>query len=245
MSSQQFHMGTFRHRPVHGVTIGILVLDTGFLRLPGDVANASTWRFPVQFAVVRGATPQKVIEEKCESVIDLFRTAIDDLVALGVDGITTTCGFLSALHPQLQAHSPVPIASSSLQQIPLVQSTLPKGKSVGILVSDKASLTDAHFTGVGAPIGLPIGELPADGIIRRNMKANALDPDFSQQESEVLDVAERLLNGNPHIGALVSECANFPPYSASLQRKFGLPVYDIVTLVEWFHAGLRPRAYGS
>jgi hypothetical protein len=235
--------GTARRRPVHGLSIGVLVLDTGFERLPGDVANALTWRFPVQFAVVRGATPARVLGERPEQLLDLFFKAIDELVALGVDGVTTTCGFLSALHPQLQAHSPVPLATSSLQQIPLVLSTLPKGRTVGVLVSDKAAIADAHFTGVGAPPGLPMGELPKDGTIRRNMASNALRCDFAEQEREVLAVAERLVAEHPEIGAIVSECANLPPYSAAIQSRLGVPVYDIISLVEWFHAGLRPRRF--
>ena len=33
--------------------LGILMLDTRFPRVPGDVGNPSTWPFPVRYAVVR------------------------------------------------------------------------------------------------------------------------------------------------------------------------------------------------
>ena len=109
-----------RQRPVHGVSIGIMMLDTGFQRLPGDIGYAPTWRFPVQFAVVRGATPDRIVRPNADGMLDLFLRAADELVAVGVDGITTSCGFLAILHPQLAAHCPVPVATSSLLQIPLV-----------------------------------------------------------------------------------------------------------------------------
>ncbi|WP_454683312.1 aspartate/glutamate racemase family protein [Ancylobacter moscoviensis] len=233
-----------RPRPVHGTMIGIMVLDTRFERLPGDIANAATWPFPVQFRVVRGVRPQDVIEGDPAEALARFFEAIDDLVATGVDGITTSCGFLAAVHPELRRHSPVPIATSSLMQIPLALSLLPEDRTVGVIVSDKAALKDTHFLNVGAPTGLPLGELAFDGPIRTHMRTNAPRADAAAQEREVLDVVARMLEETPSIGAIVCECANLPPFSAAIRETFGLPVYDIVSLVDWLHAGLRPRRFG-
>ncbi|MCA3265772.1 MAG: aspartate/glutamate racemase family protein, partial [Azospirillum sp.] len=36
---------------------------------------------------------------------------------------------------------------------------------------------------------------------------------------------------------------NMPPYAAALARATGLPVYDVYSMVTWFHAGLRPRVF--
>lgn len=232
-----------RGRPAHGVAIGIMVLDTSFERLPGDIANALTWRFPVQFEVVRGVTPQRVIGGDPADYLPPFFAAIDKLVAVGVDGITTSCGFLAASQARLTAYSPVPIAATSLLQIPLVLATLPAGRTVGVLASDKAKLTAEHFLGVGAPPDLPVAELPADGVIRRNMREGARSVSYAEQEKEAIAVTEAFLAAHPNIGAIVHECANLAPYSARLQALFGVPVYDIVSLVDWFHAGLRPRRW--
>ena len=121
-----------RRVPVHGVTIGIMILDTGFQRLPGDIGYGPTWRFPVQYAVVRGATPDRIVKPNADGMLDLFLKAADELVALGVDGITTSCGFLAILHPDIVAHCRVPVATSSLLDIPLVQSILPRSQRVGV-----------------------------------------------------------------------------------------------------------------
>lgn len=223
--------------------IGIIVLDTRFERLRGDVANAATWPFPVQFRVVRDVRPRDVIEGNPEEALPRFYEAIDDLVASGVEGITTSCGFLAAVHPQLRRHSPVPIATSSLMQIPLALNLLPEGRTVEVIVSDKAALKDAHFRNVGAPADLPLGELPFDGPIRTHMRDNATVADRAGQERDVLDVVARMLDETPSIGAIVSECANLPPFSAAIRRHFGLPVYDIVSLVHWLHGGLSPRRF--
>lgn len=232
-----------RRRPVHGAHIGIIVLDTGFERIPGDVANALTWRFPVQYHVVTGIRPKDVIEGDAEKALPAFYDAIDRLTELGVDGIATSCGFLAAVHPQLRAHSSVPVASSSLMQIPLLLQTLPAGKTVGVIVSDRKSVTDKHFTNVGAPVGLPLGELAFDGPVRANMRNNVARVSYEEQERDVLETVERMLVETPSIGALVGECANLPPYSRAIEKTFGVPVYDVVSLVEWLHAGLRPRSF--
>jgi len=237
-------LGRKRRKAVHGVTIGILVLDTGFERIPGDIAYAPTWQFPVQYTVVRGATSQRVVRETIEEdVAQLFLKACDDLVALGVDGITTSCGFLALLHPRLVAHCPVPVASSSLLQIPLVQSILPKGQRVGVITMNKDALTPAHFAAVGAPTDLPVAGIPQTSVFRQHQLTNQLTADAKAHEQIVLDITGTLLAANPDIGALVFECTNLPTFSAQVEATFGLPVYDIVTLVDWFHAGLKPRRY--
>ena len=233
-----------RGRPVHGVAIGIIVLDTAFTRIPGDIANALTWRFPVQFHVVRGVTPQRVIGGDPDDYLPPFLAAIDHLVALGVDGITTSCGFLAAAQPPHTPYSPVPVATTSLMQIPLVRAVLPASRTIGVVCTDKARLTDDHFLGVGAPLGLPVAELAADGPIRTAMRTGARVVDTAAQEEEVVETVGALLRERPDIGAIVHECANLAPYSARLREVHGRPVYDIVTLVDWLHAGLRPRRFG-
>ena len=56
-------------------------------------------------------------------------------------------------------------------------------------------------------------------------------------------MAERLLDGHRDVGAVVSECTNLAPHSAAIERRFGVPVFDIVTLVNWLQSGLRPRRF--
>lgn len=235
-----------RHKPVHGVSIGILVLDTAFQRVPGDVGNAATWNFPVQYKVVRGATSSHVVRHQIdENTVNLFLEACNELVAMGVDGITTSCGFLALLHPRLVAHVPVPVATSSLLQIPLVQQLLPRGQRVGILTMDKNALTPAHFIAVGAPTDLLIAGIPQDSVFRQHQLHGGLRADVALHEEIVLAAVEELVKANPDIGALVFECTNLSTFSARVEEVFGRPVFDIVTLVEWFHAGLRPRRHST
>ena len=108
-------------KTVYGARVGILMLDTKWPRPPGDTGNAHTWPFPVLYKVVKGASAKVVIHEKGKGRGEAFLNAASELVKEGADGITTTGGFLAIFQDQLAAHVKVPVASSSLMQIPLVQ----------------------------------------------------------------------------------------------------------------------------
>ncbi|MDW9451622.1 aspartate/glutamate racemase family protein [Sinorhizobium meliloti] len=228
---------------VHGTIVGVIVLDTGFRRLPGDIAHAATWPFPVQFRIVRGVRPRDVIEGNPRHSLDAFRAAIDDLVALGCTAITTSCGFLAALQGELTLHSPVPFLSSALLQIPMIEHILPAGKKPGLILSDRHSITERHLHAVGAAPGLPMAALPVDGPLLRNMREQATEVDAAAQEADVMATVAELMAHHSEVGALVFECANLPPYSAAVSRRFGLPVFDIVTLVRWMQLSLAPPDY--
>ena len=120
-------------KTVYGARVGILMLDTKWPRPPGDTGNAHTWPFPVIYKVVPGASARVVIHEQGKGLGQAFLDAAAALVREGADGITTTGGFLAIFQDQLAAHVKVPVASSSLLQIPLVQRLLPAGKRVGVL----------------------------------------------------------------------------------------------------------------
>src|SRR6266851_8443368 len=86
-------------KTVYGAVVGILVLETRFPRLPGDIGHAATWPFPVLYKVVRGATGERVTtaraNDRSTGLLDAFLAAGAEVVQDGADGITTSCGFLS------------------------------------------------------------------------------------------------------------------------------------------------------
>ena len=79
-----------RKKAYYGVSLGILMVDSTFTRFPGDIGNALTWPFPVQYKIVRGASPAEMIALEASDVLEPFKQAADELIGDGVDGITTT-----------------------------------------------------------------------------------------------------------------------------------------------------------
>ena len=125
------------------------MLEARFPRIPGDMGNGETWPFPVLFRVVRGATPEKVVLLGAKGLLPDFIAAAQELVHLGAEAITTNCGFLSLFQRELAEAVQVPVATSSLMQVPWVQATLPPGKRVGVITVSKQSLTPAHLDAAG------------------------------------------------------------------------------------------------
>lgn len=231
-----------RGRPVHGAKLGIIILDTRFQRFPGDIGYAGSFDFPVLYSVAHGFSLGADLKPD-DKTLAVFYKAMDELIALGVDGISTSCGFLSIMQPHLAARSPVPVGTSSLMQVPIIQRMLPAGKTVGVLTAKASSLTREHFEPIGASFDIPIAGMPDDSEFRLNMERSNTRIDRSVQEKEVLTAAEAFARKHPEMGAMVLECTNLSPYSARIHEMLNIPVYDIITFLKWFHAGLAPTTY--
>lgn len=231
-------------KSIYGVPLGILMLEARFPRILGDMGNGQTWPFPVLFRVVRGATPERVVLQGARGLLPDFIAAAQELVSLGAEAITTNCGFLSLFQQELAAAVQVPVATSSLMQVPWVQATLPPGRRVGVITVNKAGLTPRHLEAASVPLDTPIiGTEGGREFFRVLIKAEAVDMDVDLAEQDILDAGRALVAAHPEIGAIVLECTNMPPYAAALQDAIGLPVHDIYSMITWFHAGLRPRRF--
>lgn len=234
---------TERKRTFHGVSIGILVLETEFERFVGDIGNARTWPFPVQYRIVKGASPDRITSLTSTEFLEPFASAAEELVKGGVDAITTTCGFLALYQNELTARLSVPVATSALLQVPMVARLLPKGRRPAIFTFSAESLTSRHLEAVGVDPSTPLIGMPRQSKFQRAIRTGDTSVSFEDLRSEVLSVAERAIASDPSIGALVLECTNLAPFSADLHKRFGLPVFDIVALVHWLHRSLRPEIY--
>jgi hypothetical protein len=195
--------------------LGILMLDTRFPRLPGDVGHAASWRMPVRFRTVAGASPQRVVREGDESLLAPFVDAARALVTEGARAITTSCGFLIRYQDALQAALPVPVWTSSLLILPTLHAP-------GVLTVDAASL---------GSIGVPVEGLAPGCALQRTLLDDLPTLDPVAAEADTVAAAERLVARHPEVEQIVLECTNLPPYAAAVERTTGRPVHHLMTLV--------------
>jgi Asp/Glu/hydantoin racemase len=184
------------------------------------------------------------VREHAAGLLSHFIAATRELEALGADGITTNCGFLSLYQKELAAAVSVPVATSSLMQVPMIQSTLPAGKRVGVLTVNAASLTPRHLTAAGVDPTVPVAGTDDGREFTRVMLGNEPILDVAQAELDILDAGRTLVGRHAGIGAIVLECTNMVPYARALRDELQVPVYDIYSFMTWFHAGLAPRDFG-
>ncbi len=231
----------------YGFTVGILMLDTRFPRIPGDMGNATTFPFPVRYHRVAGADPDLVVRRGAEGLLPAFVQGAQALEREGVGAITTNCGFLIKYQAELARAVRVPVLTSSLLLVPLVHRTLPAGQRVGIMTVNAGTLTTEHLRGAGiaADVPLAVVGMETEKEFTRVMLGDELEMDVDLAREEHVRVARRLMAEHPDIGAIVLECTNMPPYAADIQRETGRPVFDITTLVRMAHdalaAGRAPR----
>lgn len=230
-------------KTVYGATIGILMLETRFPRIPGDMGNALTWPFPVLYRVVCGASPDRVVRQKAEGLLDEFIAAGRAMVADGADGITTTCGFLSLMQPQLAEALGVPVATSSLMQAPIIQALLPPGKRVGILTISKPSLTPEHLARAGVAAGTPVWGTEGGTEFTRAVLGDEPRMDIEAARSDMVNAATAFQSAHPELGAILMECTNMMPYAADVRAATGLPVFSIHSFVCWFQSALAPARF--
>lgn len=227
--------------------LGILMLNTRFPRVPGDIGNPDTFPHPVRYRVIDMATVDRIVTADGPSgpIMDAFVEAAHDLAAEGATSLTTSCGFMAIAQKELAGRCPVPMLASSLCQIPLVQSTLPAGKRVGVLTIDSRELMAAHFIGVGAPTDLPIEGVEGGEELARVIQNDMTTLDVGKAEKDVIDAGRRLLAKAPDVGAIVLECTNMAPYARALAASVRRPVYDIIGLLDWWRRGLAPPVFGD
>jgi Asp/Glu/hydantoin racemase len=224
--------------------IGIVMLDTAFPRLPGDVGNPGTFPFPVRYHVVAGASPQKVVKEADPELLQAFIDAARLLAGQGVRAIATSCGFLAVFHRHLADAVNIPVYSSSLLQLHLCRAVLRSDQEVGVITADRRSLTQRHFHGIGIrDIPRAVVGMDASGEFASVFLGGKRDMDMNACRREMVAAAVDLVRCHPTVGAIILECTNMPPFSRAIQQAVGLPVFDVVTLIKHAHAAAAQPSY--
>ncbi|MFU8768492.1 MAG: aspartate/glutamate racemase family protein [Desulfotignum sp.] len=212
--------------------MGILMLDTTFPRITGDIGNQKTFDFPVRYRTVKGATPERIVVRADKSMIQTFVAAGRDLIREGAISLATSCGFLSLYHNALVAALPVPVFTSSLLQVHLAQSLLKDGQKVGVVTARKSSLGHEHLSAIGiADIPMAIQGMEKYPEFTRVFIGGKTTLDVDLCRNEMVSAAMNLITEHPRVGPIVLECANMPPFSGDVRRVTNRPVFDITTLL--------------
>lgn len=204
----------------HAVTV--LQLDTGFPRVPGDVGCVASYRDPVQIIRVPRATVGRIVTDQPASVdITPFEDALTQATG---DIVVTSCGFLAPWQAHLQGLVDRPFIASSLTALPGLTAQSVPG-AVMVVTFDARSLTPAHLGAACDVVGLT-DDMHLTQVIRQDLH----DLDTRRAGSELVDlVTARRTQAHQH---LLLECTNLPPYKAALAAATGLPITDILTLIE-------------
>jgi hypothetical protein len=226
-------------------TLGVLLLDTQFPRIPGDVGNELSYDYPVVFRTVPGASVQRVVYEADALLLDEFIIAARELESLGATAITSSCGFLSPFQKDIARAMSVPVFLSSLLQVPLVRSIT--GGRVGVITANSDRLVELVLlaAGIGEEIPLAIGGLEKTQAFSGTFLNNGTTLQKAVIEKDVLETARELLDQYADISAFVFECHNLAPYSLRVHQETRLPVFDNIDFSNWVMSSITKRSYAQ
>ena len=212
--------------------LGIVMLDTRFPRPPGDVGHPETWGVPVNFNVVRGVWPERVVQSakglRAGRVTPAFLGVVRGLEKSGVSAITTSCGFLVLLQKELQAAVKIPVATSSLLMLPRL---LAAQAQVGVLTINATALGSEHLRAAGVPRER-VKDVLVQGVDRKGEFATAILGNLAQMDlaragADVVAAALALQARAPQLRTVVLECTNMPPYAQQVRAATG---WDVLSL---------------
>jgi hypothetical protein len=229
-----------------GEAIGILLLETSVPFIPGDVANATSYAFPVRFQKVQGYSVRRALR-KDPSVYEALRKAATDLVQQGVRAVTGDCGFMGIHQRKLARELGVPVFLSSLLQIPFISLLIGENAKVGVITADSKSLNADLLAAVGVsdPNNLVICGLEDRQQFYQFAIEETGSLDAEAVEKEVVSVAGDMVSENPQVRAILLECSLLPPYGAAVQDAVNLPVFDYITMINFvFSAVVKQRYIG-
>lgn len=209
--------------------LGVVLLNTRFPRLPGDIGNPASFDRPVLYRRVAAARVAAVARaEGVEPALAAeILAAAQALVAEGATAIATSCGFLGELQARLEAALPVPVAASALGLLPAIRVRHGASARIGVLTFDARRLTPRHFGGHWSQ------DLLVEGLEQgRELHAVILEDrpslDRAAAEADVAEAAARLLARAGRLDAVVLECTNIGPYADRVGAVTGAAVYDLV-----------------
>lgn len=232
---------------VGGYGIGIVYIENvDYPFLPGNVVNACTYDYPVRMMPVKNLTNDRLFNADPTIVNDIIEAAQHMVEADGVRAICSACGFFGNYQKQVAEAIDVPVAMSSLVQLPWIKALLKPGEKVGILTASAASVSDQLFINCGISDysdvvvrGIDDTEEMSTVVTMKGTMDNAV------AREELLAVAEDMVTEYEDIGAILLECSDMPPYAADIQRLTQRPVFDFITLINWLHNAVCQTPYAG
>jgi hypothetical protein len=229
----------------YGQIAGILMLDSTIPRLPGDPGHAATFAFPVRYGVIKNFPFDDLVAIRTDNIDRVIETAID-LQNEGVHFIAADCGLFSVFQRDIGDALSIPFIGSALTLLPLIDAFLPRHQKVGLITGDTGLLKKKHLEAVGAdPTRLEISGMENSSEFQNVVmnRGQRLDPDAMQ--AGVLTAVDDLFRSGEPIAAVVLECTNLITFRPAIQEQFNIPVFDLVSLIEFFAESYRFRTFAG
>lgn len=231
----------------YGQDIGIMMLDTSFPRMRGDIGNAWTFPFPVRYKIVRNVFKGATIPRDADEVLlRAFCDAARELERDGCKAITTSCGFLAGFQRELAESVHIPVFTSTLALVPMIRPMIRKDQKIAIFTEKKEFMTESLFRKNGwseKDIPVTVFGMDENSAFNDLIIRNRSEGDLTRIREEIEILMDRFTAEASDCGAIVLECQNLAPFGKTIQEMSGLPVFGINQLVAFIQSTLNYQDY--
>lgn len=232
---------------VAGYSVGIVYIENvNYPLMPGNVVNAYTYDFPVRMKAVPNLTNDRLFNNDVTIADDIIATARSMVENDGVRAICSACGFFGNFQKQVREALDVPVAMSSLVQLPLIQNLIKPGQKIGIITANGGSMTEELLESCGVT---KTDNLVIKDALKTEEFATVVNNrgywDNTIAREEIVNLAKELVTEQEDIGAILLECSDMPPYAAAIQEATQLPVFDFITLIKWLNSAVAQKPYSG
>ncbi len=212
--------------------VGVLLLESTYMDMPGGMGRAGSYEFPVVQQPVAGAQTDIVVSSRFADLQDGYIAAALKLSKSGVSMITANCGFSVAFQEFVADATGLPTMMSSLMLAPLLNRIF-QGR-FGILTFSAADVDGARRVAAGwtPDMDPPIADV-ADSAAWMAMRSRTRpELDYVQMEEDLHRVAVRLCDEHD-LRAILVECTAMLPFETALYRWTNLPIFGITTFLHY------------
>lgn len=237
---------------IDGTRMGLVRLEHEYPYGVGDIDHGSTFPFQSCPGVVQGLTFEQAQRGSKDPVIlENLKRVVDQMEAKECFGIAGNCGFMHFYQEFVKNYATVPVFMSALVQVPTMAAALEPDERILILTANESSFMesrDALLSAEGRPFcdfnrvlvrgceHVPGFEAVANATLVDNIK---VQENMSKYVEEILEQEKDSAKGP--IKSILLECTQMPHYAAAIRQSTGLPVFDVVTCVNFFASSLCPR----
>ena len=222
--------------------IGVLKFASAGDRLVGDPGMEGTFAFPVCYGTVPGSY-RDLIEGSQEACTNLCAAA-KALERQGAWALAGDCGLMALYQKEIADSVRVPVVSSSLVLLPMIQQMLGETLKVGVLTGHSLLLQKKHLEAVGADIEkLVIQGMETQPHFCRVVIEGEDKQDYNKMLHDVLDAVEQMLHRCDIIVAILLECSNLTTFAREVAEHFDMPVFDVNMAIRMLYRSRRSDCY--
>lgn len=204
--------------------------------IPGTAPHPDSWPFATRLIPLEHPNLMKLALRADESLYPLVLDISERLVGQGASSILTTCGYFTPYQKRLNDALPVPVMTSSLMLLPLLEN-ITSGKIL-VVAADREAINDRCIAATGIQDSdkvVTIG-MNCPGPFRDQvLLAGKLDHPEAIQ-TQVADAVQDALIQHPDVTGVCLECGDMTVATSTVAARTGVPVVDYITTGRLLHA---------